>query len=219
MVTSAAQAPSQLAYWDAAAQSKTFTHPLDRALLESRVGRDALIVDYGCGYGRLVGALHGAGFTRLLGVDFSPAMVERARRECPGLAFDVVTNAGLSLADASVDAALLFAVLTCVPEDAAQQAIVAELSRVLRPGGILYLSDYPLQPDERSVERYRRFAEHGLAYGCFQTDDGAWVRHHAAEWMDQLFAGFHREAQTSIELVTMNGHRAAGLQAIYRKPA
>jgi hypothetical protein len=43
MVTFAARAPSQLAYWDAAAQSKTFTHPLDLVLLESHVGRDALV--------------------------------------------------------------------------------------------------------------------------------------------------------------------------------
>jgi SAM-dependent methyltransferase len=38
--------------------------------------------------------------------------------------------------DACFDVVLLFAVLTCVPGDEAQHRLIAELHRVLRPGGL-----------------------------------------------------------------------------------
>jgi SAM-dependent methyltransferase len=210
---------SQLDYWNQAAASKTFMHPLNIALLLEYVVHDACVVDYGCGYGRLCAKLHDAGFTRLLGVDFSEAMIARARQAVPEAAFDVIRDTRLALPDRSVDAVLLFAVLTCVPARAAQQAIVDELSRVLRPGGIVYLSDYPLQCDERNIERYKKHATSDDGYGVFTTDDGAVVRHHASGWFDDVFRGFKRESNADVEVVTMNGHSSTGYQAIFRKIA
>jgi len=210
---------SQLDYWNQAAASKTFSHPLDVGLLQKYIARDAYVVDYGCGYGRLCGELHQAGFSKLLGVDFSGAMIARAREGFPHLSFDVVTHAGLALPDRSVDAVLLFAVLTCMPDSGGQQAIVADLHRVLKPGGIVYLSDYPFQTDARNLARYEQHAASVEAYGTFTTDDGALVRHHAPEWFDKLFRGFTREAATEVEVVTMNGHGSTGYQAIFRKAA
>jgi SAM-dependent methyltransferase len=208
---------SQVRYWNDAAASKTFTHPLNVALLQEYIARDACVLDYGCGYGRLCGELAQDGFSHVLGVDFSDAMISRAREGLPHLSFDVVTRAGLALPDRSVDAVLLFAVLTCVPDSAGQQAIVADLHRVLKPGGIVYLSDYPLQTDARNLARYEQHAASVEAYGTFMTDDGAVVRHHPIEWFDELFKGFMRESATDVEVVTMNGHRSMGYQAIFRK--
>jgi len=209
---------SQVRYWNDAAASKTFTHPLDVALLQKYIARDARVLDYGCGYGRLCGELHRAGFNNLMGVDFSDAMIARAREALPHLSFDVVTDAGLALPDRSFDAVLLLAVLTCVPDSAGQLAIVADLHRVLKPGGIVYLSDYPLQTDARNLARYEQHAASVEAYGTFTTDDGAVVRHHPIEWFDELFKDFTRESATDVEVVTMNGNRSMGYQAIFRKP-
>ncbi|MDO0934212.1 hypothetical protein QQY66_21885 [Streptomyces sp. DG2A-72] len=55
---------SQTAYWDAAAATKTFTHPLHVPWLDG-VDRHAAILDYGCGYGRTMEALDEQGFTNL----------------------------------------------------------------------------------------------------------------------------------------------------------
>ncbi|MGZ5198288.1 MAG: class I SAM-dependent methyltransferase [Telluria sp.] len=208
----------QRSYWDQAAGEKTFTHPLDRTLLTAHVGPTATILDYGCGYGRLSIELHEAGFGNVIGVDFSHAMVARARAACPELTFEVTDGVGLPLEDNTVDAVLLFAVLTCIPSDEAQQGLIAEIARVLRPGGIAYVSDYLLQTDERNTERYAKFAKEFGNYGVFLTDDGALVRHHTSRWLDTLFAGFQRETQTEVELTTMNGHRSIAFQFIVRKP-
>jgi SAM-dependent methyltransferase len=208
----------QRAYWNRAAAEKTFTHPLDLALLAAHLEPAATILDYGCGYGRLSIELQQAGYHNVIGVDFSGAMVARARAACPGMTFEVTKDVGLHLENDTVDAVLLFAVLTCIASDHTQQALVAELARVLRPGGIVYVSDYLLQTDTRNTERYAKFGEQFGNYGVFLTDDGAVVRHHTSEWLDALFAGFQRETQANVELMTMNGHRSTGFQFLARKP-
>jgi SAM-dependent methyltransferase len=209
----------QRAYWDRAAAEKTFTHPLDVTLLHARLHPAAAILDYGCGYGRLSVELKRAGYRNVIGMDFSTEMIERARAACPDLDFEVTEGSSLRLQSQTIDAVLLFAVLTCIPSDHAQQALVAEIARVLRPGGMVYVSDYLLQTDARNVERYARFGQQFGNYSVFLTDDGALVRHHSAHWLDTLFAGFQRKTQTSVELTTMNGHRSTAVQFIAHKCA
>jgi hypothetical protein len=42
---------NQQPYWNRVANTKTFTHPLDLDVLAQFCGKDAAIMDYGCGYG------------------------------------------------------------------------------------------------------------------------------------------------------------------------
>ena len=122
-----------------------------------------------------------------------------------------------ALPDASVDATLLFAVLTCVPSDAGQQAIVREIHRVLRPGGLLYISDLWIQSDERNRERYRRYqAKHGR-FGAFELEEGVVLRHHDRRWVDELTRDFSRVVIDELVVETMNGHMAQGFQWFGRK--
>lgn len=73
---------SQTAYWDAAACTKRFTHPLHAPWLDG-ISTSATIVDYGCGYGRTMEILEQQGFHNLSGVDTSPGMIAQARRLHP----------------------------------------------------------------------------------------------------------------------------------------
>jgi SAM-dependent methyltransferase len=77
---------NQVPYWDAAAATKTFTHPLHLARLDG-ISRHAAILDYGCGYGRIVKELEQCGFGNLTGVDASPGMIDRARDSHPSMRF------------------------------------------------------------------------------------------------------------------------------------
>ncbi|MFE9763492.1 class I SAM-dependent methyltransferase [Streptomyces sp. NPDC005808] len=209
---------SQTDYWDAAAGTKRFTHPLHMPWLDD-VSRSAEILDYGCGYGRTMNVLEQQGFGNLCGVDASPGMIAEARRVHPGMRFAVLdTPPTLALPDESVDAVLLFAVLTCIPGDDAQRRLIGELSRVLKPGGLLYLSDLLLQDDQRNRDRYASFAEQYGTYGVFRTDDGAVCRHHAHDWFSSLLAGFDSLNTRHITVSTMNGHESAGIQILARKP-
>ncbi|MET7735152.1 class I SAM-dependent methyltransferase [Streptomyces sp. NPDC005402] len=209
---------SQLPYWNAAAGTKTFTHPLHLPWLTD-LDRHAAILDYGCGYGRVMADLAQYGFGNLTGVDTSPAMIIRARRQHPTMAFATLsTPPATPHPDASFDAALLFAVLTCIPDATAQHRLIAELHRVLKPGGTLYLSDLLLQPDERNRLRYERDADVYGVYGVFKTSDGAICRHHSREWLSTLLADFEITDSRDITVPTMNGHPATGIQIKARKP-
>nr|WP_079083175.1 class I SAM-dependent methyltransferase [Streptomyces antibioticus] len=210
---------SQVPYWDAAAATKTFTHPLHTPWLDG-LSRHASILDYGCGYGRTMQELEGHGFSDLTGVDASPAMTRRARDLHPTLRFATLdAPPAAPFPDAGFDAVLLFAVLTCIPGDEAQHRLITELNRVLKPGGILYISDLLLQDDERNRIRYDRHAEqNGGSYGVFETGDGAVCRHHPREWFSALLAGFRAIDTRTITVSTMNGHESTGIQILVRKP-
>ncbi|MFI6878837.1 class I SAM-dependent methyltransferase [Streptomyces sp. NPDC050400] len=216
---------SQVPYWDGVAATKTFTHPLHLPWLDGSAGtgaagEHAAVLDYGCGYGRAMEELARHGFDRLTGVDTSPGMIDRARTLHPALRFATLDAPPRSpFPDAEFDVVLLLAVLTCVPGDAAQRRLIAEVHRVLRPGGLLYLSDLPLQDDERNRTRYRAEAERFGTYGVFETSDGAVCRHHSRAWLDTLLTGFDTVASRTVPLLTMNGGQATGLQVLARKPA
>jgi SAM-dependent methyltransferase len=210
-----AEAP---AFWDDAATSRVFTHPLDAARFARRVPRDAAILDYGCGQGRICGQLSALGFANVHGVDTSAAMIRVAVARHPAQRFTVVDGRTLPHGDASIDAALLFAVLTCVPSDDAQRRLVAELSRVLRPGGLLLVSDYPLQTDARNLARYAAHAA-AFGYGAFPLPGGDVVRHHRESWFSELLAGFTIDETVHLDGRTMNGNPARLLQIWARRDA
>ena len=202
----------QVDYWNRVGPQKPFGHPLNFARLRELLSPDSRILDLGCGYGRALGLLWKSGYHNLIGFDPAPAMVAAARARFPAITFEEENTANLPLADASVDATLLFSVLTCVPTDQGQRTIVKEVGRVLRPGGLLYISDLWLQKDARNLERYARDQPKYGTYGVFELPEGVTVRHHDPRWIDTLTQDFDAIALDQIEVVTMNRHPAQAFQ-------
>jgi SAM-dependent methyltransferase len=203
----------QIDYWNRMGPGKTFEHPINVERLSQYLSPPNRILDFGCGYGRVLGFLFDRGYRKLIGFDPAPAMIAMARDRFPEIEFEELSSPPhLPLADASVDAALLFSVLTCVPTDQGQRDIVAEVERVLRPGGLVYISDLWLQTDERNQERYERDAPKYGRHGVFDLPEGVTVRHHDPAWIDELTGGFQTLALDNINVVTMNGNPAEAFQ-------
>jgi len=203
----------QLDYWNRIGPGKTFEHPINIERLTQYVSPEKRILDFGCGYGRALGFLWDRGYRNSIGFDPAPAMIAKARNRFPAIEFEELsTPPHLPLDDASIDAVLLFSVLTCVPTDEGQRAIIAEAERVLRPGGLVYISDLWLQTDERNKERYVRDEPKYGRYGVFDLPEGVTVRHHDSAWVDDLTRGFRTLALDNIEVVTMNGNPARAFQ-------
>jgi ubiquinone/menaquinone biosynthesis C-methylase UbiE len=80
---------------------------------------------------------------RVTGIDFSPAMLERARRRAADLRREVVLTEAdaqaLPFPDASFDTVVCTLGLCGFPDE---RAAIAEMYRVLRPGGRLLLLDH-----------------------------------------------------------------------------
>ncbi len=113
-------------------------------LLRGRIGAEATVLDAGCGSGRNLVFLARAGFD-LYGVDASADAIASARRQLAELAPDfapsrlsVQSVESLSFGDASMDVVISSAVLHFAQDDPHFHACVAEMWRVLAPGGMLF---------------------------------------------------------------------------------
>jgi len=98
----------------------------------------ARVLDVATGTGDLAFAIHKAGVRDVVGLDFSPRMIEaaqkKARRQADGVTFLVGDGMRLPFADGSFDACTISFGLRNMED---YTAAVREMARVLRPGGKL----------------------------------------------------------------------------------
>jgi SAM-dependent methyltransferase len=207
---------NQKNYWDSVAQLKTFTHPINIDLLLQFADKNTAIIDYGCGYGRIVKELIDGGFSNIAGYDTSIELINRGKN-IPLPIHHISDPSQLPLDDNSVDCFLLFAVLTCIPSNNGQSGLIKLLRSKLKPGGYIYISDYYLQDNEVSKSRYTYFNNEMDNFGVFSLPEGATLRHHTKEWITHLFKDFSIKKENIIEVKTMNGSSAKAFQLIAQK--
>ncbi|MEU6749755.1 class I SAM-dependent methyltransferase [Spirillospora sp. NPDC046719] len=109
--------------------------PVVAEILDTLPAGDAL--DAACGTGRFSAVLAGRGH-RVVGVDGSADMIDRARARVPDAEFRPGDLSRLPVAGGSMDLVVCALALTHVP---ALPPVLAEFARVLRPGGHLVISD------------------------------------------------------------------------------
>jgi len=119
----------------------------------------ATVLDAGCGAGldSLIAARRAGADGRVIGIDFSGAMLRRARQAAAVLGVDVTFCRGdaeqLPLEDAAVDVALVNGIFNLNP---ARSQIFRELARVVRPGGRVYAAELILR---EAVSKPGQFTE------------------------------------------------------------
>ena len=109
-------------------------------LARGRVQADHVVLDAGCGRGRNVHWLVGAG-ANVVAIDQREEDVAHVRAQHPTLAADRVRQGvveALPYEDGMFDVVLANAVLHFARDHSHFDQMVAELSRVLRPGGLLF---------------------------------------------------------------------------------
>lgn len=207
---------NQKEYWDKVAYQKEFTHPLDTYLLEKYFEKGNAILDYGCGYGRIVKQLIKQGFKNTIGFDSSSELIKRGSAESLPI-FHVESFKELPVENNKLDAIILFAVLTCIPSNIGQKELIKYLYTKLKSKGILYISDYYLQKKSQEMKRYEYLNNDIQNYGVFTLNEGVTFRHHPKEWISELLKDFKIMEEKTIEVATMNGHKAKGFQIIAQK--
>jgi ArsR family transcriptional regulator len=140
--------------WDRV-RGELFGETSDLALLPALLDPDVVVGDLGCGSGRLAATL--APYARtVVAVDSSPEMLAVARARLAGFGNVQLVEARieqLPLASATLDLVLVVHLLHHVADPG---AALAEVARVLRPGGRAVVADVLPHP----YEEYRRTMGH-----------------------------------------------------------
>lgn len=208
---------NQKDYWNKVASTKTFTHPLNWNLIQTYFSPSNNILDYGCGYGRIVKELNDNGYKNIIGVDTSDELVVRGKNENNLNLKAIASPNEISNLPHQYDAVILFAVLTCIPSNEGQKNLINLLNNQLKKDGIIYISDYYLQSNSKEMTEYEYFNDDKNNYGTFSLAEGATFRHHTQEWVHELLASFDIIEENNIEVKTMNGHSAEAFQIIAKK--
>jgi SAM-dependent methyltransferase len=170
-----AKAAADEAFWDAHWSAQDLAAELaaaEKGTWASRVTarylpRGRRVLEGGAGLGRNVAALKAAGYDAV-GVDFAQATVERARSARPGLELVVGDVRRLPFPDASFDGYWSVGVIEHFREGYAE--ISSEMRRVLRPGGLLFLSFPRLSP-------LRRLKAAAGSYPAWDGRDGSFYQY------------------------------------------
>ena len=141
--------------------------------LDLRPGETVLDLGSGAGIDALLAADRVGPDGRVIGVDMTPEMIERARDNAERAgASQVDFREGrleaLPVADASVDAVTSNCVINLVPD---KTRVFREMSRVLRPGGRLVVSDIVLEGELPDTLRNDLLAYVGCVAGAMQRDE------------------------------------------------
>jgi len=128
---------------------------IERLVREAELPPGGLVLDAGCGPGLVGAALLEAGF-RLVGVDLSGGMIERALKRCARhgarACFLQVSVFDLALDPlAPFDAALSRYVLHHIVDPA---AFLARQVDLLRPGGVLVVNDHVTDPSRQAADHH-----------------------------------------------------------------
>jgi arsenite methyltransferase len=134
------------------------------AVAELRAGETVLDLGSGGGIDVLLSARRVGPTGRAIGVDMTDEMLELARRNAAEAGIDNVEFLrgeieALPVEDASVDVVISNCVINLAGDKA---AVLAEIARVLRPGGRIGVSDVVAEDSLAPVER----AERGSYVGC-----------------------------------------------------
>jgi len=163
--------------WEKFSEGKTpGTTPLpDRIINYIPPTADKLIVDVGCGWGRVAVWLYLQGYS-VIGTDINKNEVEKARQDVGKLSQGTNGNTisfqvddaskHIALPDGNADGVTVNGVFLAMTKTDERTGLISEIYRILKSGGILYLAEFAQTSDEDYKVDYRK---HALITGEYGT--------------------------------------------------
>lgn len=192
-------------FWNEIGSKKNFEDPLSIDKFSAYINSDSKIVEYGCGYGRLMNLLKSKGYQNIIGFDYAPNMIERGNQTNPDLDLRLIEkSAEVPLEDGYADLVIMSTILCCVIEKKEQEKIIQEMKRILKPNGLLYVSDFIVSSHPRYVSKYQKGFEDFGIHGVYTTDEGIAVKHYTTKEVTKIFEDFDILWFEQFDFKTMN---------------
>jgi len=128
--------------WGRVARDIQFNLEIDLVSFSKLVPKEASVLDFGCGYGRILRLLNQHGYGETVGVDSSEKFIERGNKESPELNLVLYDGGILPFLSNTFTAITCVAVFTCITEFLERNNCITELYRVLKPGGIIHMVEF-----------------------------------------------------------------------------
>ena len=206
-------------YWDGIAcelESKC-AFPYEDFL--KNVSKDAIILDMGCGQGRILEWCYRRGYHHMVGLDWSQRMLLIASNRTSQVPFVMGDCRRVPFKDGTFDACIMSALLTTQALDTDLARIVTEAHRILKQGGQLFISDFLITNNLRNIKRYLWGWIHYKKWGCFEIERNLVMRHFTLQSLYSLFSlsGFLVRHMLEIPTRTFRGNQARGVLLIAEK--
>jgi ubiquinone/menaquinone biosynthesis C-methylase UbiE len=208
----------QKVFWNSVAENIEFQKEVHLSLLMEYINKNDYILDFGCGYGRVMDILQKSNFNKIIGIDSSEKMIERGKLQFPTFQLlHLLPFSKLPFYDHTFDAIIVVDVFASIIHNNLQEFIMNELSRVLKPNGIIYIYDFILSERTRNIERYNRYKDTFPNYGTFLLDGGLIVRHLSKQRIYKLTERYDLQVFETFDCVTLNGNTTDGFCYIGKK--
>ena len=145
---------------------------------------EGLVVEYGCGVGRMLNAAGEAGH-RIAGIDISPTMLAHCRRLVPAAeALYLLDATGRSgLADGAASAVFSYAVVQHISQLSRYLGAFDEMCRILKPGGVLVVQLNCTDFEAGYFDRPGRTLNHeDYSLHLRPGEDEPYLRHEQDQW-------------------------------------
>lgn len=197
---------TQKKQWNTVASEITFSLEPDLNSLTRRIDKQARILDYGCGYGRIAQALHASGYARIIGTDTSTEMIKRGQADYPTLDLRHMEDHHIPAELGKFDVVLLCAVLTCIPQQQQRASVLQAVHDALNPGGMLYC-----------VEFQQSAAMNYSPAGCFTSKFGVDMKHFLPSEIAEEMSLFEAIDQFTANAATLSGGKTRAIHYFGRK--
>lgn len=205
-------------YWNEIGSKKDFEDPLYLDKLSPFLSSSSHIVEYGCGYGRMMRILKSEGYHNLFGFDFASSMIARGHKENPDLDLKLLEKAGtIPCENESIDAVVMSTVLCCITDPQESIKLIEEIRRILKKKGVLYITDFLICQHPRYQEKYASGLQQFGAWGIYTTNENLTVRHYTTKAIMELLNSFDIQWFEQFDFKTMNQNPARTFHCIAEK--
>lgn len=166
------------ATWDSFPSLRSTT-PFSVVKFKKYLCPNAIIVDLGCGYGRICYRLEKAGYSSIIGVDSSDVQLSRAKKKLKVTKLIKSNVTSTIFTDDSVDGVITFGVMSSIVDFDDLASTVKEIHRIMKPDGFWFFNDFTRNDSPLFDEKYKKGLDKYGVLRQFDSNSGMIFRHYS----------------------------------------